>query len=70
MAGTKAGGIKAARKNKELKGDDFYHVIGRKGGSVTGKSSGFGAGEEGRERARKYGAIGGSKSRRKVANGK
>ena len=32
MAGTKAGGLKAARTNKEKYGDDFYREMGRKGG--------------------------------------
>jgi general stress protein YciG len=62
MAGTKAGGQAAAATN--LKNDpDFYVKIGRKGGQ-KGKTGGFAAGEEGRRRARIYGKIGGTISRR------
>ena len=64
MAGTIIGGKKAALKNKELYGEDFYKKLGVKGGSVRGKASGFGAGEAGRERARIWGKVGGTKSRR------
>lgn len=32
MSGTKTGGKKASSKNKELYGEDFYKVIGKKGG--------------------------------------
>lgn len=40
MAGTKAGGQKAAKTNKELYGDKFYSQIGAKGGK-NGHSGGF-----------------------------
>jgi hypothetical protein len=63
MAGTKAGGLKAAATNKARRGADFYAKIGAKGGR-NGSTGGFAAGEEGRERARKFGAIGGRISRR------
>lgn len=63
MAGTKAGGRKAAAANKKKYGEDFYAKIGRQGGQASGKG-GFGQGEEGRKRASYYGSIGGSKSRR------
>jgi general stress protein YciG len=62
MAGTKAGGKLAAKKNLE-RDPDFYAKIGAKGGR-NGSTGGFAAGEEGRERARKFGAIGGRISRR------
>ena len=62
MAGTKIGGQKAAAKNK-AKDPSFYARIGALGGK-KGKTGGFAAGEAGRERARKYGAIGGRVSRR------
>jgi general stress protein YciG len=62
MAGTAAGGRLAAEKNKK-RDPDFYKRIGAKGGRA-GHSGGFAAGKEGRERASKYGAIGGSRSRR------
>jgi flagellar motility protein MotE (MotC chaperone) len=63
MSGTRTGGVKAAMTNKAIHGDDFYKVIGARGGSI-GRTGGFAAGEEGRERAKVYGAIGGSISRR------
>jgi len=60
MAGTKAGGQKAAAKNKEKYGADFYAKIGAKGGE-KGTTGGFFAN---RELARKAGAKGGKISRR------
>lgn len=63
MAGTKEGGTAAAATNKKKYGPDFYARIGAKGGS-KGHTGGFAAGKEGRERARKYGAVGGRLSRR------
>lgn len=64
MVGTKKGGKSAAQRNKELYGDDFYARIGSKGGKMS-KAGGFAAGEIGRQRARKWGAIGGKISRRR-----
>lgn len=61
MAGTKAGGAKAAAKNKKLYGSDFYARIGAKGGK-NGHTGGFYAN---RELARSAGAKGGRISRRK-----
>lgn len=63
MAGTAAGGRLAAEKNKK-RDPDFYKKIGAKGGHA-GRTGGFAAGEAGRRRASVYGAIGGSKSRRR-----
>jgi len=63
MAGTVAGGKAAAATTKKRYGADFYAKIGAIGGK-NGKTGGFAAGEEGRTRARIYGAIGGRKSRR------
>lgn len=63
MAGTKTGGKSAAMTNKKKYGENFYREIGAKGGKL-GHTGGFAAGTEGRERARKYGAIGGRLSRR------
>lgn len=60
MVGTKAGGAKAAKKNKERYGDDFYRMIGSKGGQ-NGHTGGFASN---RELARTAGAKGGRKSRR------
>lgn len=60
MAGTKAGGQKAAAKN--LANDpDFYKRIGSKGGR-NGNTGGFAAN---RELARVAGKIGGARSRRR-----
>lgn len=63
MAGTARGGRLAAIKNKQKHGSDFYSRIGRIGGK-RGHTGGFAAGDEGRRRARYYGSIGGSVSRR------
>lgn len=60
MAGTKAGGIKAAQTNKTRHGKDFYASIGAKGGKM-GHTGGFAAN---RELARIAGAKGGKISRR------
>lgn len=60
MAGTKAGARKAAATNKKRYGDNFYAVIGRKGGQ-NGTTGGFAANPE---LARIAGAKGGRISRR------
>jgi general stress protein YciG len=60
MAGTKAGGAKAAATNKAKYGADFYARIGASGGKL-GTTGGFYAN---RELARKAGARGGRISRR------
>lgn len=60
MAGTKAGGMKAAQTNKARHGSDFYAKIGAKGGQ-NGTTGGFAAN---RELARLAGAKGGRISRR------
>lgn len=61
MAGTKAGGLKAAATNKAKHGATFYARIGAKGGKL-GHSGGFAANPE---LARIAGAKGGRISRRK-----
>lgn len=63
MAGTKAGGRKAAATNRARHGKDFYAKIGARGGKL-GTTGGFYAN---RELARKAGAIGGKISRRRKA---
>jgi len=63
MAGTKEGGRRAAETNKRKYGSNFYSNIGKKGGKI-GRTGGFGAGEEGRQRASYWGRVGGSVSRR------
>lgn len=60
MAGTKAGGAKAANTNRAKYGADFYHRIGAIGGRL-GRTGGFYAD---RELARTAGAKGGRISRR------
>lgn len=60
MAQTKAGGIKAAKANKERYGGDFYKRIGQKGGQ-NGTTGGF---ANDSVRARIMGAKGGRASRR------
>lgn len=60
MAGTKAGGMKAAATNKTKYGKDFYARIGQAGGKL-GRTGGFYAN---RELARVAGAKGGRLSRR------
>lgn len=66
MAGSKDGGKKAAKTNKELYGKDFYKRIGSKGGR-NGHTGGFASNPE---LARKAGKIGGLLSRRSgVKNG-
>lgn len=60
MAGTKAGGLKAAATNKRVHGEDFYARIGGKGGR-NGNTGGFAAN---RELAREAGAKGGRISKR------
>ena len=61
MAGTKAGGVKAAQTNKVRHGTDFYAKIGAKGGQ-NGTTGGFAAN---RELARIAGRKGGQISRRR-----
>ena len=60
MAGTKAGGLKAAATNIERHGKDFYKEMGRKGGKA-GNTGGFAANPKLASRA---GKIGGKKSKR------
>lgn len=69
MAGTKAGGMKAAATNKAKHGADFYNNIGKIGGA-NGHTGGFASDKVGRDgltglqRARIAGAKGGSILRR------
>lgn len=60
MAGTKAGGLKAAATNKAKYGNEFYAKIGRVGGK-NGHTGGFAANPE---LARTAGAKGGKISKR------
>lgn len=61
MAGTQTGGRKAAAKNKQLYGADFYRQIGAAGGRKS-KGGGFAFDHD---RAVYYGSIGGKAPRRK-----
>lgn len=69
MAGTREGGRKAAKTNIERHGKDFYRELGRIGGR-NGHTGGFADpnqdqnGLTGPERAKYYGRIGGTISRR------
>ncbi len=63
MPGTIDGGRKAAQKNKQRHGADFYARIGALGGS-KGRTGGFAAN---RELAREAGRKGGLISRRRKA---
>lgn len=60
MAGTRAGGLKAAAKIKAKYGEDFYKNTGRKGGQ-NGHTGGFAANND---LAREAGRVGGQHSRR------
>lgn len=60
MSGTLAGGQAAAKRNKELYGEDFYSKIGQKGGAKS-RTGGF---YNNREAARIAGAKGGKLSKR------
>lgn len=66
MAGTKAGGIKAAETNKARQGRDFYAHIGAIGGR-NGHTGGFAANPE---LAKIAGAKGGKISKRGPAKKK
>lgn len=68
MAGTREGGLKAAKTNKKLHGKNFYRELGRLGGR-NGHTGGFAANPE---LARIAGQKGGRISRRGKAkrNGK
>ena len=59
VSGNKIGGAKASKTNKKRYGNDFYKVIGAKGGK-NGHTGGF----TDKELARRAGALGGSKSKR------
>lgn len=65
MAGTKEGGIKASKTNKLKYGEDFYKIMGRKGGQVTGILKGFALDPE---RAKRACRKGGKISRRGKSN--
>lgn len=60
MAGTKEGGRKAAARNIERYGENYYKIIGSRGGK-NGNTGGFYAN---RELARIAGAKGGKISKR------
>lgn len=63
MSGTREGGLKAAKTNKERHGKEFYKKIGKVGGE-RGTTGGFAANPE---LARKAGRKGGKISKRRKA---
>lgn len=69
MAGTKAGGKKAAKTNRKKYGAEFYRNIGRMGGK-NGHTGGFASEKVGKDgltgwqRASVAGIKGGKKSKR------
>ena len=63
MAGTRSGGERAAKTNKQRYGSDFYMTIGKMGGQ---KSVGGGFAKD-PELARRAGRLGGLRSRRRKA---
>lgn len=65
MAGSIAGGLRAAETNKAKNGEDFYKRIGSMGGKAKNPNKGFGSD---RERARLAGTKGGYISRRPKKN--
>lgn len=66
MAGTRRGGLKAAKANKERYGDDYYIGIGTLGGKKS-RGGGF---ANNPELARRAGQKGGKISRRSVTSSK
>ena len=60
MSGVRAGGLKAAKTNKERHGADFYVKIGRAGG-LKSRGGGFASSHE---RAVRAGRKGGKASRK------
>lgn len=63
MGGSKLGGKKAAKTNKELYGENYYRILGSKGGqSKDGKPKGFAA--MSKEKVKAAGRKGGKTSRR------
>lgn len=68
MTATHEGGLKTAETNKRKYGENYYRNIGRKGGSVSHRSTRYFAMHP--EVARTAGAKGGSRSRRGPAKKK
>lgn len=64
MGGNKTGGQKAAQKNKELYGENWYSRIGSIGGRKKGIKKGFALIDK--ETLSEYGRRGGSKSRKQT----
>lgn len=58
MAGTRVGGLKAAKANKKRHGEDFYTRIGRRGGLAPARTPrGFAADRELASRAGRKGGL-------------
>lgn len=66
MTGTREGAIKWRQSMEAHYGPNWREEMKKRGakGGTQSIGGGFADGEAGRERARKYGAIGGKKSRR------
>lgn len=64
MPGTKTGGQRAAATNKARHGEDFYRILGAKGGSKGAKDGAIKGFAANIELARLAGAKGGKISRR------
>lgn len=67
MPGTKTGAAKARETNRDRWGENFYEVIGRKGGLKKGVKKGFAANPA---LASRVGKIGGENSKRGPAKPK
>lgn len=64
MSGTRAGAAKAAAKNKELYGNDYYKKIGQSGGKASNTGGFYYSMANGLNWHREAGAKGGRISRR------
>lgn len=67
MSGTKIGGIKASLTNRHRYGDDFYKMIGQRGGR-NGHTGGFAANPELAKIAGRKGGMISRRNRKKAIN--
>jgi hypothetical protein len=67
MAGTLAGGLQAAKTNKQVYGEDFYSRVGKLGGSAFHLTPrGFAANKDLARIAGRYGGSVGTRHRSKI----